>query len=98
MRVVSRVRTRQVNIRFTNEEFEKLRAACVISGMGSISEFARAAVFRSMGLVTSPTLPSSDPFQWADLYQRSLARLETACQQIEERLERLNEHAAKGDN
>jgi len=92
-RVISRVRTRQVNIRFTDDEFARLRAACVISGVGSVSEFARAAVFRSIGLVTGAPHNPGDPTHWADLYHRSIARLESACQQLEERLERLKSNA-----
>ncbi len=90
VRILARARTRQLNIRLTADEFEKLRAACVISGVGSVSEFARSAVFRSVSLVTGAPLNSHDPSQWADIYHRSIARLETACRQLEDRLERLN--------
>jgi hypothetical protein len=90
LRVIAKPRTRQLNIRLTAEEFERLRAACVICGAGSVSEFARSAVFRSISLATGAPVSPNDPTQWADLYHRSIERLETACRELEERLERLN--------
>lgn len=93
VRVLPRVRTRQVNFRLTAEEFDRLRAACIISGAQSVSDFARAAVFRSIGLVTGAPQNPGDPTQWADFYQRTFVRLEAACRQLEARLGHLNNHA-----
>ena len=41
-------RNRLVNFRLSEEEFEKLRASCSLYGARSLSDFARAAVMRSV--------------------------------------------------
>ncbi|MBV6430648.1 MAG: hypothetical protein IANPNBLG_00764 [Bryobacteraceae bacterium] len=46
---VFKPRNRLVNFRLSEEEFEKLRASCALTGARSISDFARAAVMRSVG-------------------------------------------------
>ena len=42
-----KVRSRLVNFRVTDEEFEKLRSACGRNGARSISEFARSVMLSS---------------------------------------------------
>lgn len=46
---VFKPRNRLVNFRLSEEEFEKLRASCSLNGARSLSDFARAAVMRSVG-------------------------------------------------
>lgn len=46
---VFKPRNRLVNFRLSEEEFEKLRASCALTGARSLSDFARAAVMRSVG-------------------------------------------------
>jgi hypothetical protein len=46
---VFKPRNRLVNFRLSEEEFEKLRASCSLYGARSLSDFARAAVMRSVG-------------------------------------------------
>ena len=41
-------RTKLVSFRLSDEEYEKLRVACVAEGARSISEFARSALQRSV--------------------------------------------------
>ncbi len=43
---VLKPRNRLVNFRVTEEEFEKLRGACVSDGARSLSDFARGSVLR----------------------------------------------------
>ncbi len=45
---VFKPRNRLVNFRLSEEEFEKLRASCALTGARSLSDFARAAVMRSV--------------------------------------------------
>jgi hypothetical protein len=45
---VLRPRNRLVNFRLSEDEFEKLRSACLESGARSISDFARSAVLTCM--------------------------------------------------
>ena len=45
---VFKPRNRLVNFRLSEEEFEKLRAGCSLYGARSLSDFARAAVMRSV--------------------------------------------------
>jgi hypothetical protein len=45
---VFKPRNRLVNFRLSEEEFEKLRAGCALTGARSLSDFARAAVMRSV--------------------------------------------------
>lgn len=54
---VFKPRNRLVNFRLSEEEFEKLRASCSLYGARSLSDFARAAVMRS---VTGGSHTSSD--------------------------------------
>lgn len=54
---VFKPRNRLVNFRLSEEEFEKLRASCSLYGARSLSDFARAAVMRS---VTGGSHSSSD--------------------------------------
>lgn len=42
-------RTRTVNFRLSEEEFESLRKACLAEGARSLSDFARSVVCRSLG-------------------------------------------------
>lgn len=58
---VFKPRNRLVNFRLSEEEFEKLRASCSLYGARSLSDFARAAVMRSVtgGGHTSPE--TADP-------------------------------------
>lgn len=42
-------RTKLISFRLSEEEYEKLQGACVAEGARSISEFARAALQRSVG-------------------------------------------------
>ena len=41
-------RTRMVNFRLTEDEYEYLKDLCQTEGVGSLSDFARAAVCRSI--------------------------------------------------
>lgn len=45
---VFKPRNRLVNFRLSEEEFDKLRASCSLYGARSLSDFARAAVMRSV--------------------------------------------------
>lgn len=61
---VFKPRNRLVNFRLSEEEFEKLRASCSLYGARSLSDFARAAVMRSVtggshaSEATDPTIDS----------------------------------------
>jgi hypothetical protein len=50
-----------VNFRVAEEEYEKLRSACMAVGARSVSEFARKAVFFMAGVQETPALP---PGEW----------------------------------
>jgi len=89
LRIAPKVRTRQVNLRLTDEEFGKLRAACVISGADSISDFARAALFRYISLAAAASASPTDQAPLSNFY-RTVLRLEAACRRLEERLGHLN--------
>jgi hypothetical protein len=57
---VFKPRNRLVNFRLSEEEFDRLRASCSLNGARSLSDFARAAVLRSVaGLQTAPDSDSS---------------------------------------
>lgn len=58
---VFKPRNRLVNFRLSEEEFEKLRASCSLYGARSLSDFARAAVMRSVGGANGVTGESTDP-------------------------------------
>jgi hypothetical protein len=45
---VLRPRTRLVNFRLSDDEFDRLRASCALHGSRSISEFARTSVLERM--------------------------------------------------
>lgn len=49
---VFKPRNRLVNFRLSEEEFERLRASCSLNGARSLSDFARAAVMRSVAAAT----------------------------------------------
>jgi hypothetical protein len=51
---VLRPRNRLVNFRLSQDEFERLRSACLESGARSISDFARSAVLVSMDQRAGP--------------------------------------------
>lgn len=53
---VFKPRNRLVNFRLSEEEFEKLRASCALNGARSLSDFARAAVMRSVATGQTETL------------------------------------------
>lgn len=51
---VLKPRTRLVNFRLSEEEFQNLRAACASQGARSVSEFARGAVLHLMQAGEAP--------------------------------------------
>lgn len=54
----SKRRTRAVNFRVSEEEFQELKKACATQGARSVSEFARKAVWRMVVGVLGPQLKS----------------------------------------
>jgi hypothetical protein len=79
---VFRPRNRLVNFRLSEDEFEKLRAICALQGARSLSDFARAAVLRSVnGAGYSPVVEAvaapPDP---------AVAELDRRVHEIESRL------------
>lgn len=61
---VLKPRNRLVNFRLSEEEYEKLKASCSLTGARSLSDFARAAVLRSVTpgvLPNEATDPPADP-------------------------------------
>ncbi len=57
---VFKPRNRLVNFRLSEEEFEKLRASCSLYGARSLSDFARAAVMRSVSGAGNPSPEAMD--------------------------------------
>jgi hypothetical protein len=61
---VFKPRNRLVNFRLSEEEFEKLRASCSLYGARSLSDFARAAVMRSVASGHSSEPADCQPIQF----------------------------------
>ena len=68
-----RPRKRLVNFRLTQDEYEHLAEACLHKGAPSISDFARAAILRSMETQVWPEGP----------LQNRLSELETKVSHLE---------------
>jgi len=83
-------RNRLVNFRLSEDEYERLRAACGVHGARSISDFARSAVLRCLA---APPGPLENP-------QGHLANLGQKVTDLEERVEQLIQliHAAGLDS
>lgn len=67
-------RTRAVNFRLSEEEFEELKRACVAEGARSMSDFARTAVWRMIASGFN-TLPSAGVADRLDKLQQQLSEL-----------------------
>ena len=72
-------RNRLVNFRLSEVEFEKLKAACARQGARSLSEFARAAVLRSL----------DEPREFAPAPYPRLSSLDQKVAELEIRLEQI---------
>lgn len=76
---VTNPRTKIVNFRLSEGEFEKLKSACEANGARSVSDFARAAVLRSID-------PHADGDQQASsrdlVVDRKIADIETRIDQL----------------
>lgn len=79
-------RTRAVNFRLSEEEFEELKRACVAEGARSLSDFARTAVWRMIATGFN-TLPSAAVADRLDKLQQQLSELAGLLRVI-------NQHAA----
>ena len=76
------IRTRLVNFRVTDEEFERLKAAADRQGARCLSDFARASM-----LSQSKSRPDSEPMEdRMDLFDRRLAVLERSMSRLVEAL------------
>jgi hypothetical protein len=59
---VFRPRTRLVNFRLSEDEYQQLKDSCARSGARSVSDYARAAVLTGAGFASSASPLSSSPF------------------------------------
>ena len=76
-------RTRMVNFRLFEDEYEGLRSACLAGGVRSISDFARAAVCRS--LVAGPRSSSDEPLHvWVRTLDGKVQELDRAVKSLTE--------------
>jgi len=69
-------RTRLVNFRLSEEEFQQLKQTCILSGARSVSDYARAAV-----LALPPQMPSSGCSVRWDRIESLVERLEAGLSQ-----------------
>ena len=78
-------RTRLVNFRLSEDEFQSLKSQCATSGARSVSDYARVAVL-SGGTVTSMALKTeASGSSCSDRWDR----IESAVLQLESKLNRL---------
>jgi len=81
---VYRPRTRLVNFRLSEDEYELLKQTCARSGARSVSDYARAAVL-SGASTASPTIEPVGSSPCADRWNR----LEALIQQLESKMTRV---------
>jgi len=79
-------RNRLVNFRLSEEEFDKLRASCSLYGARSLSDFARAAVMRSVA-GGNQFIPATD----TPAIDRKVNDLETRIVELSRLVESLRE-------
>jgi hypothetical protein len=73
---MQKVRTRIVNFRVTEEEFEQLRSACDRQGARCLSDFARSA------MLASPNLDPESVVSKLVVLEGRLASLETSVSRL----------------
>lgn len=77
-------RTRMVNFRLTEDEYEYLKDLCQREGARSVSDFARTAVCRSIG----PPKPDGEPLDMQiQILDGKVGELDRTVKQIVERME-----------
>lgn len=73
---MQKVRTRLVNFRVTDEEFEQLKSACDRQGARCLSDFARNS------MLTNPTLDHESVVNKVVVLERRIASLETSMSRL----------------
>jgi hypothetical protein len=73
---MQKVRTRLVNFRVTDEEFEQLKSACDRQGARCLSDFARSA------MLTSPNLDPESFVSKFGVLERRVTSLETSMSRL----------------
>ncbi len=89
MAVITKRRTKMVSIRLLDDEYRQLRELCEANGARSVSDLARAAMFRML------TVPVAQP-NLEDRVQRLdqiVAQLGQQVESLETRLERPRKEA-----
>jgi len=79
---VLKPRNRLVNFRLSEEEFERLKASCALYGARSLSDFARAAVLRSVAPGGAADHGDSLPDGRATQIDRKIHDLESRVTQL----------------
>ena len=73
-------RTRMVNFRLSEDEYEYLKNTCLTEGARSISDFARAAVCRTL---TNHTAPPGEPLDaWVRKLDGKVEELDRAVKEL----------------
>lgn len=92
---VFKPRNRLVNFRLSEEEFDRLRASCSLNGARSLSDFARAAVLRSVaGLqIADDSAPSSSPDTRVSQIDRKVVELESRVTELLRLMDSLQAHS-----
>ncbi len=86
---VYRPRTRLVNFRLSEEEYQQLKETCARSGARSVSDYARSSVLA--GAAPAGVQPAGFP---AELFER----VETLLLKIDSRLHALGERGSISSN
>lgn len=92
---VFKPRNRLVNFRLSEDEFERLRASCALSGARSLSDFARDSVMRSVTAEAQarPQPPAaSAPSEAAPAIDRKVHELESRVTELMQLM-----HALRGE-
>ncbi|MCS7026092.1 MAG: hypothetical protein NZV14_14910 [Bryobacteraceae bacterium] len=84
---VFKPRNRLVNFRLSEEEFEKLKASSSLNDARSLSDFARAAVMRTVAELSSGE--GLNPLQSKATQDRRLSELESRIEEMMKLIEAL---------
>ncbi len=94
----ARKRGHVASLRFTTEEFDQVKAACVLSGIRGVSGFLRAAVFEAIGAQsTGDRLALSVRIQLATLGKK-LNELEAGIGRLDQALNALTYHVSRPES
>jgi hypothetical protein len=81
---VYRLRSRIVNFRVTDEEFERLKNASALQGSRCLSDFARSVMLTTAGAPVSPAGPAAPVNNRLHSVEQRLAALESSVARLED--------------